>query len=133
MYPPKVNLRPNAKRHHSLSFFLFSCISTTIAQSFSNRGYPEHFAVGTAISGSISYLVFKKTDNKLKASGIGLGSAIAVGLIKELIDPAIGHTRNSEDFLYTSLGGAFGASIVIPLNRKNRKDKVPKSTLGMVF
>ena len=56
---------------------------------------------------------------------IGFGSATAVGLVKELLDPVLFNgARSGQDFLYTALGGAVGASIVIPLNRK--KDKVPQ-------
>lgn len=103
---------------------LFLCVySFTEAQPiFSEKGYPEHFIAGTIIGGATSYLVFKKTDNKLKAWLIGTATAALVGVIKEEIDPdLLSGVKNHTDTLYTSLGGAFGASIVIPLKKKRRK------------
>lgn len=90
---------------------------------FSDKGYPEHFIAGTIIGGVTSYLVYKKTDNKLKAWLIGTAAASAVGFLKEAVDPQLlSGVRNHTDTLYTSLGGAFGASIVIPLKKKKPKE-----------
>ncbi len=90
---------------------------------FSERGYPEHFIAGTLIGGLTSYYVFKKTDNKFKAWAFGTLAASAVGFLKEAIDPeSLSQVRNPTDAFYTSIGGAFGASIVIPLKRKTPKE-----------
>lgn len=96
--------------------------SLELKAQFSETGHPEHFIYGTVISGITSYLVFKKTDDKVKSWFIGFGAAAAAGLLKEAIDPSIGGTRSAEDFGYSVLGGAVGASIVIPLKSKKNKD-----------
>lgn len=90
---------------------------------FSENGYPEHFIAGTIIGGVTSYYVFKKTDNKFKAWAFGTLAASAIGFLKEAIDPdLLSKVRNPTDALYTTLGGAFGASIVIPLKRKKTRE-----------
>lgn len=91
------------------------------AQEDTSKGHAEHFIAGTVISGATSYFVFKKTDDKWKAWIYGMSASVVAGLVKEAIDPAIGGTRSAEDFAYTVLGGAFGASIVIPLNKKKHE------------
>ena len=94
------------------------------AQIISERGYPEHVIGGAILSGTVSYLVYKKTDCKFRAFAIGLGASIVAGAGKELLDPLIFNgTRNPNDFWYTALGGTVGASIVFPLN-KNKKTAV---------
>lgn len=97
------------------------CFMVSQAQ-FTDDGHPEHVVGGMVIGGVTSYLVFRKTDNKVKSWLIGTGAATALGLIKELIDPSIGRERSGEDFGYTVLGGAIGASIVIPLKKKRPKE-----------
>ena len=91
------------------------------AQVISDSGHPEHFIAGFLVGGITSYIVFKKTDNKLKAWLIGAGAATVLGLAKEAIDPLIGRKRSSQDLGYTILGGAIGASIVIPLKKSKPK------------
>ena len=105
----------------SFLIILFCFILKLNAQEDSDRGHAEHFVAGTLIGGVTSYFVFKKTNDKWKAWLIGAGTAVVVGLAKEAIDPAIGGTRSAEDFGYTTLGGAFGASIVIPLKSKPKE------------
>ena len=100
---------------------LFICsYQSALGQTDSNKGHTEHFIVGTVIGAGTSYFVYKKTNNKWKSWLIGTGTATLVGLTKELIDPSIGRKRSGEDFGYTALGGAIGASIVIPLKPKNK-------------
>ena len=108
-----------------LTIFVLFCSQYINAQPiFSERGYPEHFIAGTLIGGGVSYLVFKKTDNKFKAWALGTIAAAAVGFIKEAVDPdLLSGVRSTTDAVYTSFGGAFGASIVIPLKRKKTKEK----------
>ena len=98
------------------------CSSMKAKAQVSETGHPEHFIFGTLVSGVTSYLVFKKTDNKVKSWFIGFGVAASAGLIKEAIDPLIDRERSAEDFGYTVLGGAIGASIVIPLKPKKPKE-----------
>jgi len=105
----------------SLLILLFCICPALNAQEDSDKGHAEHFVAGTLISGVTSYIVFKKTDDKWKAWLIGAGTAVVVGLAKEAIDPAIGRTRSLEDFGYTTLGGAIGACIVIPLKSKPKE------------
>ncbi len=130
-----VSFKNRNRRHisknsrHFLNFnaccVLFSVIfyySVDMKAQVSETGHPEHFIYGTVISGITSYLVFKKTDNKVKSWFIGFGAAAVAGFLKEAIDPAIGGTRSAEDFGYSVLGGAVGASIVIPLKSKKQKE-----------
>jgi len=98
------------------------CSSLETKAQISETGHPEHFIYGTVISGITSYLVFKKTDNKVKSWFIGFGAAATAGLLKEAIDPSIDGKRSAEDFGYSVLGGAVGASIVIPLKYKKKKE-----------
>ncbi len=101
--------------------FTFFYVIPAHAQ-LSDSGYAEHFIAGLAIGGITSYLVYRKTDNKWKSWAIGAGASTIIGLTKELIDPYIGRDRNGGDFKYTVLGGAIGASIVFPLNKKKPKE-----------
>ncbi len=101
-------------------FFFFYCISTHA--QFTDSGHPEHFISGMIVGGVTSYIVYKKTGNKLKSWVIGTGAATLIGLAKELIDPAIGRKRSGADFGYSVLGGAIGASIVFPLKKKKPKE-----------
>ena len=104
------------------------CFQLNAQPIFSEKGYPEHFIAGTLIGGVTSYLVFKKTDNKFKAWIIGTATASAIGFLKEAIDPELlSGVRNHTDTLYTTLGGAFGASIIIPLKKRKPK-KTPNIT-----
>ncbi len=91
------------------------------AQGDPGKGHPQHFVAGFVIAGATSFLVYKKTDNKLKSWLIGAGSAVVIGLAKEAIDPLIGKERSFEDFAYTFLGGVVGASIIIPLKKSKPK------------
>jgi len=91
------------------------------AQTNSNEHHPEHFIAGFVFGAATSFFVFKKTNNKFKAWLIGTGTATVIGLAKEAIDPSIGKVRSSQDFGYTVLGGAIGASIVIPLKKSEPK------------
>ncbi len=90
----------------------------------SDDGHPEHIIAGAVIGAGVSYLVFKKTDNKLKAWLIGAASATAIGFLKEAVDPKwFDGVKSKKDFGYSALGGVIGASIVIPLKRRKIKEK----------
>lgn len=106
-----------------LSFLISAFLSPQLsAQSISETGYPEHFAAGVIIGGTLSYFIYKKTNKKFKAWLIGFAASATVGLLKEAADPSLFNgTRNAKDFQYTALGGLIGASIVIPL--RSRKEK----------
>lgn len=109
--------------------FLLGMTASLSGQSLSKRGYPEHFIGGALLSGTISAIVYTKTNHKLKAWLIGFGASAIAGGIKEILDPSFfGGTRNIQDFNYTVLGGALGASIVIPLKGKKSKDSPPVSS-----
>lgn len=89
----------------------------------SDDGHPEHIIAGTVIGAGVSYLVYKKTDNKLKAWLIGAATASAVGFLKEAVDPKwFNGVKSEKDFGYSVLGGLIGASIVIPLKRRKSKE-----------
>lgn len=89
----------------------------------SDDGHPEHVIAGAVIGAGVSYLVYKKTDNKLKAWIIGAATAAAVGYLKEAVDPKwFNGVKSKKDFGYSVLGGVIGASIVIPLKRRKPKD-----------
>ncbi len=110
-------------KKNMLVILLLTYISQVGAQAIiSDDGHPEHIVAGAVIGAGVSYLVYKKTDNKLKAWLIGAASAAAVGYLKEAVDPKwFGGVKSNKDFGYTALGGVIGASIVIPL--KGRKPK----------
>ena len=101
------------------------CFQLEAQPIFSEKGHPEHVIAGTLIGGVTSYFVYKKTNNKLKAWLIGFGTATTAGLLKEMIDPTfLSGVKSKEDVYFSALGGAIGASIVIPL--KTRKpNKTP--------
>ncbi len=100
---------------------IFICPYQIPAQTDSNKGHTEHFIVGMAIGAGTSYFVYRKTNNKFKSWIWGTGAGISIGLVKELIDPAIGKTRSAKDFGYTALGGSVGACIVFPLKPKKKE------------
>ena len=92
----------------------------TNAQVISDNGHPEHFIAGLVIGAATSYFVFKKTDNKFVSWLVGVGTASALGLFKELVDPYwFDGKRDLGDFKFTALGGVIGASIVLPLKKRN--------------
>jgi len=102
--------------------FLVVCFQLEAQPIFSEKGHPEHMIAGALIGGVTSYLVYKKTDNKFKAWLIGFGTASAVGLIKEAIDPTfLSGVKSKEDAYFSALGGAIGASVVIPLKKRKPK------------
>ena len=112
----------------AIIIFFAVCFQLDAQPIFSERGYPEHFIAGSIISGVTSYLVFKKTDNKLKAWIIGAATGTAVGVLKEVIDPEfLSGTRSRTDMIYSGIGSVVGASIVIPLKRRKPK-KTPNIT-----
>ena len=95
---------------------------------FSEKGHPEHVIAGALIGGVTSYLVYKKTDNKFKAWLIGFGTATTAGLLKEMVGHQLSSSEKSKkDAYYSALGGAIGASIVIPLKKRKPK-KTPNIT-----
>lgn len=94
----------------------------------SEKGHPEHLIAGAVIGGTVSYFVYKKTNNKFKAWLIGAATASALGYLKEAVDPKwFNGVRSSKDYGYTALGGVIGAGIVIPLKRRKPK-KTPNIT-----
>ncbi len=107
---------------NNLLFFIVVLFFFSSHAQDPNKGHPEHIVAGMAIGGVTSYLVYRKTNNKFKSWAIGTGAATVIGLAKELIDPYIGHESSAQDFGYTVLGGAIGASIVFPLKKRTPKD-----------
>lgn len=106
-----------------IMLFLFST-QLEAQPLFSDKGHPEHFIAGAVIGGVTSYLVFRKTDNKLVSWLVGAGTASVLGLVKEIVDPLwFDKNRSFDDFAYTVAGAVIGASIVIPLKRKKPKVK----------
>ena len=110
----------------ALSLLIICCFYFQVnAQPvISDDGHPEHLITGAIIGGGVSYLVYKKTNNKLKAWLIGAATATAIGYAKEAVDPKwFGGVKSDKDFGYSALGGVIGASIVIPLKRRKTKEK----------
>ena len=106
-----------------LLLFTFS-LQAKAQPIISNDGHPEHIIAGVIIGGGVSYLVYKKTNNKFKAWLIGASTAAAVGYLKEAVDPKwFGGVKSDKDFGYSALGGVIGASIVIPLKSRKTKEK----------
>lgn len=107
-----------------LVIILFSLYLQANSQPIiSDDGHPEHVIVGAVIGGTVSYLVYKKTNNKFKSWLIGFATASAVGYLKEAVDPKwFNGVRSNKDFGYSVLGGAIGASIVIPLKKRKPKE-----------
>ena len=94
----------------------------------SEHGYFAHFNVGILIGGLVSYLIFKKTSNKIKSLAYGIMIATIIGVGKELIDPYLERNVQLLDLIYTVLGGIVGSVIItykefllkmIGLNKKN--------------
>ena len=109
----------------TLILLLFSfCLQVNAQPIISDDGHPEHIVAGVVIGAGVSYLVYKKTDNKLKAWLIGAASATAIGYLKEAVDPKwFGGVKSDKDLAYSAPGGVIGASIVIPLKRRKTKEK----------
>ena len=63
------------------------CIESNL--QITDTGHTEHFVGGVVIGGITSYLVYKKTGNKLKSWLIGAGAATMAGLVKEAVDPLL--------------------------------------------
>ena len=106
-----------------LLLFTF-CLQVNAQPIISDDGHPEHIIAGMVIGGGVSYLVYKKTNNKFKAWLIGASTAAAVGYLKEAVDPKwFGGVKSDKDFGYSALGGVIGASIVIPLKSRKTKEK----------
>ena len=111
------------KKFLSLLLFTF-CLQVNAQPVISDNGHPEHLIAGVVIGGGVSYLVYKKTNNKFKAWLIGASAAAALGYLKEAVDPKwFGGVKSKKDFGYSALGGVIGASIVIPLKRRKTKEK----------
>ena len=81
-------------------------------------GYVLHIIAGLMIGGLISYLILKKTNNKIKSFLIGVFMATFIGFLKEVIDPSIGRHRDRIDIVYTIIGGIVGSGTTILLNKK---------------
>ncbi len=87
----------------------------------SDDGYFAHFNVGLLIGGLVSYLIFKKTGNKIKSLVFGILIATIFGVGKEVIDPYLGRNVDIYDLIYTVLGGVVGSLIILIKNSYWRK------------
>jgi len=104
--------------------FLLGSIPSQSQPIFSKKGHPEHLIAGTLISAGISYYVFTKTHNKVKAWIIAVVSTSVLAYAKEAVDPKwFGGVRSTKDFMFSALGSVVGASIVIPLRLKPKAEK----------
>jgi len=90
-------------------------------EHFFDHGYPEHFIIGGLIAGLIFWIVFKKTGSNMKSWILAVTILSAIGLVKELIDPCFGRTRDLGDLIATVIGGIIGAGIIIPIMRLKQK------------
>ena len=87
----------------------------------SKDGYFAHFNVGLLIGGLVSYLIFKKTGNKIKSLVFGILIATFFGVGKEVIDPYLGRNVDLLDLIYTVLGGVVGSLIILAIKSFWRK------------
>ena len=87
----------------------------------SEEGYFAHVNAGILIGGLVSYLIFKKTGNKIKSFVFGILIATLIGIIKELIDPYLGRNVDLLDLIYTILGGVVGSVIILAIKSFWRK------------
>ncbi len=87
----------------------------------SKDGYFAHFNVGLLIGGLVSYLIFKKTGNKIKSIVFGILIATFFGVGKEVIDPYLERNVDLLDLIYTILGGVVGSLIILIKKRFWRK------------
>jgi VanZ family protein len=83
--------------------------------------YFAHFNVGFLIGGLVSYLIFKKTGNKIKSLVFGILIATFFGVGKEVIDPYLGRNVDLLDLIYTVLGGVVGSVIILAIKSFWRK------------
>ncbi len=90
----------------------------------SENGYVEHFIVGSLIGGLISYLIFEKTNHKLKSIIFGISVAFLIGLAKEYIDPIFGGQKDKFDLIYTILGSIVGAILFLINNYIQQKRNI---------
>jgi len=106
-------------------FILISHIDSYIR--ITKNGYVEHFIVGSLVSAFISYLILKRSNNKIKSLFFGVGAAIFIGIMKEVIDPLIGGDRSKADIIYTVLGGMVGTVIILLIKKKTTKNILKSS------
>ena len=79
----------------------------------SEHGYFAHFNVGILIGGLASYLIFKKTGNKIKSFVFGILITTLIGTVKEVIDPYSGGNLDKYDLIYTFLGSVVGSLLIL--------------------
>lgn len=91
------------------------------------NGHPEHFIVGSLIGGFISFFILKITNDTLKALFFGIGASILVGVLKEVIDPLIGGSRDKTDILFTVLGGIAGTAFALLFHKRAAKKALKAS------
>ena len=88
---------------------------------YSQRDKALHFSAGFVVSGLSSL-----GKNKNEKIGIGEGTALAVGMAKEVYDKNRGGRFDVRDVWFTTTGGLFGtiifSYIVKPKKVKNEKD-----------
>ena len=87
----------------------------------SKEGYFAHFNVVLLIGGIVSYVIFKKSGNKLKSIVFGILIATFFGVVKELIDPYLGRAVDLLDLIYTVLGGVVGSVLILAIKSFWRK------------
>jgi len=101
----------------SIAIFLFSlnCFSQskTIAQLFNeNPDKVNHFTVGYMIGFSSNAIIDEITKNKHIAFVCGIALSVLAGHLKETYDKKNNNNYSRNDFIATSIGGAFGSVTV---------------------
>ena len=76
-------------------------------------GHFEHFIIGLLIGGLVSYLIFKKTGNKIISFIFGILITTLIGTLKEVTDPYVGGNADVFDLIYTFLGAFVGVLIIL--------------------
>jgi len=110
-----------------LFLFTFSLnAQIQLAEDYSFKTDKQYHAIaGTVISGTTFILVYNKTKDEKFAKRAGIFAGIGAGMVKEMIDFAMGKEIMLSDLLYTSVF-SIATSLTMQGIVKHRKKKQKK-------